>query len=268
LSRTEGARGTHREVAHARGRVHDVRIEFGDVVERVHAAFVATGFGEPTIRFSMSDPPDSPEISAITAAMGTKRVSSIGRILKRWPEFAPFVRLAGAAGRQVRMMSNLSDGGAVTPIDFVILKEIAQGVPRSFPCHRMTLHFQAAGFSDEPELPATANPRGIAMLARAGVDVFAGQPMSAGISVTDSWWVNGRQRSLAAPRLVEADPAAKKLPALPADVEAVFADCGKARKTMQVPIVDGAGRNRSLARTGHAARRAEIGDGRSRSHRT
>ena len=146
----------------------------------------------------MSDPPDSPEISAITAAMGTKRVSSIGRILKRWPEFAPFVRLAGAAGRQVRMMSNLSDGGAVTPIDFAILKETAQSLPRSFPCHRMTLHFQAAGFSDEPELPATANPRGIAMLARAGVDVFAGHPTSAGISVTDSWWVNGRQRSLAA----------------------------------------------------------------------
>ena len=182
----------------------------GDVVERVHAAFVATGFGERTIRFSTSDPPDSPEISAITAAMGTKRVSSIGRILKRWPELAPFVRLAGAAGRQLRMMSNLSDGGAVTPIDFVILKEIAQGVPRSFPCHRMTLHFQAAGFSDGLELPATADPRGIAMLARAGVDVFAGHPTSAGISVTDSWWVNGRQRSLAALRLVEADPAAKK----------------------------------------------------------
>jgi len=113
----------------------------GDVVERVHSAFVAAGFGELKNPLLDAGPPDSPEISAITAAMGTKRVSSIGRILKRWPKLAPFVRLAGAAGRQVRMMSNLSDGGAVTPIDFAIRKEIAQGVPRSFPCHRMTLHF-------------------------------------------------------------------------------------------------------------------------------
>ena len=210
----------------------------GDVVERVHAAFVAAGFGEPVIRFSISDPPNSPELSAITTFMGTKRVSSIERVLKRWPELAQFARLAGSAarGHQTRVMSNLTDSGAVAPIDFAILREIARGVPRSFPCHRITLHFQAAGFSDGPELPPTADPRSISMLARAGVDVFAGHPTSAGVSVTDSWWVNGRQRSLAALRLVEADPAAKKLPAPPANVQAVFLACGKVRKTIQVPF--------------------------------
>ncbi|WP_143106039.1 hypothetical protein [Bradyrhizobium sp. Gha] len=130
----------------------------------------------------------------------------------------------------------LTGSGAVAPIDFAILREIAHVVPRSFPCHRITLHFKAAGFSDGPELPPTADPRSIRMLARAGVDVFAGHPTSAGVSVTDSWWVNGRQPSLAALRLVEADPTAKKLPAPPANVQAVFLACGKVRKTIQVPF--------------------------------
>jgi hypothetical protein len=73
-----------------------------DVVERVHGAFVAAGFGEPVIRFSIADPPNSPELSAITTFMGTKRVSSIERVLKRWPELAPFARLAGSAARGSR----------------------------------------------------------------------------------------------------------------------------------------------------------------------
>jgi hypothetical protein len=158
-----------------------------DVVEQVHAAFDAAGFGEPVIRFSMSDPPNRPD-SAITAMAGIKRVSSIERVLKRWPELAPFERLAGSAARgpQNRVISNLSDSGAITPIDFALLREIANGVPKSFPCHRITLHFRAAGFSDGPELPSTTDPRSIGMLARAGVDVFAGHPTSAGIAVTDS----------------------------------------------------------------------------------
>jgi hypothetical protein len=209
----------------------------GDVVERVHAGFVSAGYDEPIIRVSLSDPPNTPEISAATAALGTKRVSSIDRVLKRWPELEQFVRLAGPAARQTRIISNLTETGAVAPIDFRILKEIARGVPKSFPCHRMTLHFQAAGFSDGPELPRNPDPRSISMLARSGVDVFAGQPTSAGISVTDSWWVNGRQRSFAALRLIEADPAAKRLPPAPANVEALFAACGKVRKTVQVPVV-------------------------------
>ncbi|WFU46070.1 hypothetical protein QA640_45770 (plasmid) [Bradyrhizobium sp. CB82] len=238
----------------------------GDVVERVHAAFVAAGFGEPVIRFSISDPPNSPELGAITTFMGTKRVSSIERILKRWPELAQFASLAGSAarGHETRVMSNLTDSGAVAPIDFAILREIAHGVPRSFPCHRITLHFKAAGFSDGPELPPTADPRSIRMLARAGVDVFAGHPTSAGVSVTDSWWVNGRQRSLAALRLVEADPTAKKLPAPPANVQAVFLACGKVRKTIQVPFatapaVTEAG-NAAAEAAPHGALRSETGE--------
>ena len=35
--------------------------------------------------------------------------------------------------------------------------------------------------------------------------------MMCGILVSDSWWVNGRNRALSACTLVEADPASKKL---------------------------------------------------------
>jgi hypothetical protein len=48
--------------------------------------------------------------------------------------------------------------------------------------------------------------------------------------------VNGRERSLAACTVVEADPASKKLPLLPANVAAVLAACGKAKKTLQAPL--------------------------------
>jgi hypothetical protein len=74
------------------------------------------------------------------------------------------------------------------------------------------------------------------MLMRAGVDIGAGYPTSPGVNVKDSWWANGRQRYVAAMRVVEADPAARKLPPPPAPVAAVFAACGKARKTVQVPM--------------------------------
>lgn len=213
------------------------KVPLVDVVERAHQAFIDQGFGEPAIRFSMSDPPNSAEISAIVQIMGTKRVSSIERVLKRWPELERFARIVGPAARgHTRAMSNVTERGAIEPIDFAIIKEIARGVPRSFPCHGVGFHFSASGFSEGPELPPAADPRTISMLARAGVDVFAGQPTSAGINVRDSWWVNGRQRSVAALRLVEADAAAKKLPPPPANVAGVFAACGKVRKTMQVPF--------------------------------
>ena len=57
-----------------------------------------------------------------------------------------------------------------------------------------------------------------------------------GVSVQDSWWVNGRQRSLSAMRIVTAETSAKKLPPPPGPVASVFAACGKVRKTIQLPL--------------------------------
>jgi hypothetical protein len=63
--------------------------------------------------------------------------------------------------------------------------------------------------------------------------------LSPGISVSDSWWVNGRMRSVSALTLVEADPAARKLPALPQSIARVLAACGKVKKTIQAPLAMG-----------------------------
>jgi len=211
-----------------------------DMVERVHAAFLAAGFGEPAVRFSLSDPPGSVEAGIVQAIAGIKRVSSVERVLKRWPQLEKFARVVSSPaqrGGKTRVMTNLTASGAVEPVDFAILKEIARGVPKSFPFHGITLHFSAAGFSEGPELPAAPDARTLSTLLRAGVDIGAGHPTSAGVSVHDAWWVNGRQRSLAALRVVEADLSAKKLPAVPANVASVLAACGKARKTIQVPMV-------------------------------
>jgi hypothetical protein len=207
-----------------------------EMIERVHAGFVAAGFGAPAIRFALTDPPMTVETSAITAALGMKRVSSVERVLKRWPQLQRFTHdaaatLGGKGG--VRIISNTKAGEEV---DFAILREIARGVPRSFPFHGARFHFSAPGFSEGPEMPAVPDPKALSMLMRAGVDIGAGHPTSPGVSVQDSWWVNGRQRSLSALRIVAADPAAKKLPPPPASVASVFAACGKVRKTIQVPL--------------------------------
>jgi hypothetical protein len=60
--------------------------------------------------------------------------------------------------------------------------------------------------------------------------------MMTGILLSDDWWVNGRTRELSACMLVEADPASKKLPP-PAALAALLAQCGKVRRTVQVPLL-------------------------------
>ena len=211
----------------------------GDVVKRIHEGFLAAGFGEPRVHFAMTDPPGSLEGGLAQQITGIKQVSSIARVLKRWPELERFAQVVGSTGThgtKSRMMSNLTDKGEVEPVGFTVLEEVARGVPRSFPFHSIAFHFSAAGFSQGPELPAASDAGTIGQLLRVGVDVGAGQPTSPGINVKDSWWVNGRQRFMGALRVVDADPAAKKLPTLPEKVASLFASCGKVRRTMQVPL--------------------------------
>jgi hypothetical protein len=206
-----------------------------EMVERVYAAFVSAGLGEPLIRFILADHADMP----LTASLGIKRVSSIERVLKRWPELERFVRsTAPVAGPEAthRVLANRTESGSVERLDFTVVREIARGVPKSFPFQKAAFHFSAPGFSEGPE-PATAPDRQtLAMLMRAGVDIGAGQPTAPGISVQDSWWVNGRERSLSAMRIIEGDPSAKKLPPPPANIAQLLAACGKVRKTVQVPM--------------------------------
>ncbi|MFZ0678768.1 hypothetical protein [Candidatus Binatus sp.] len=115
--------------------------------------------------------------------------------------------------------NSTSAGGTGDQIDFAIILEIARGVPRSFPFHNLRIQFFVPEFSAMTPMPSMP----------------VGQ--SPGISVSDSWWVNGRNRSVLAVTMVEADPSARKLPALPESIAAVLAACGKVKKTIQAPLV-------------------------------
>ncbi len=210
---------------------------------RVHDAFVAAGLGEPLVKFVLTDAAPIANPAILAEMGGIKRVSSVARVLKRFPALEKFAQhgppqVDGAAA--IRGLTNLLGTGVVEPVDFAILSQVAEGVPKSFPFHKALFHFSAAGFSEGPDVPQLQDPRALGMLMRAGVNIGAGHPTTPGISVQDSWWVNGRERNMAALRIVAADAAAKKLPAPPAHVAALLAACGKTRKTIQVPVVVGA----------------------------
>jgi hypothetical protein len=183
-----------------------------EVLERVHAAIVAADFGEPQVQFVMAD---SPIVGG---------VSSVDRVLKRFPALERFAQTvtppAGVGSHPRKIISNrTSSGAAGEAVDFAILVEIARGVPRSFPFHNLGIHFSVPAFSGTTAMPSMP----------------VGQ--APGISVSDSWWVNGRNRSVSALTIVEADPSARKLPALPESIAAVLAACGKVKKTIQAPLV-------------------------------
>jgi hypothetical protein len=182
-----------------------------ELLDRIHASFLASGLDAPSILFTFADSP---------IPMG---VSAIDRLLKKYPEF---LRLVGERPPipnvpTVRHVSNRpGSAGAGHVVPFAALRAVAAGVPRSLPIHGISIHFQS---------PAFGVPFPLGNLA----------PMDPGIMVTDSWWVNGRNRGVTALTSVDADPAGKKLPPLPERVAAVLAACGKIKSTAQVPLAPG-----------------------------
>jgi len=180
------------------------------LLERIHAAFMSSGLGEPIIRFSGSDAP----VPGFT--------SSVDRVLKRYPELQRFASTGATmpGGPPVRQISNRPDSPAAgEAIAFPTLLAIAAGVPRSFPFHNLWIHFQAPIF---------------------GVALPAGSAgtMAPGVIVGDAWWVNGRVRSVSALTSVDANPGNKKLPSLPDQVAAVLAARGSVQKTVQIPLAE------------------------------
>jgi hypothetical protein len=180
-----------------------------EMLQRIHQAFSGAGLGEPAIRFNFGDGP-----------LGG-RVSSVDRVLKRHPQLARFVTSAvpvplipGAR----RITNDPLSPAAGEAVSFSTLHAIAAGVPRSFPFHDIAIHFYSPEFGEL--FPTSAGSA----------------EMMCGILVSDSWWVNGRNRSLSACTLVEADPAGKKLPSPPGPVAAVLAALGKIRRAVQAPL--------------------------------
>src|SRR5215831_10460754 len=188
-----------------------------DMIKRVHSAILKSGLGEPAITFAFSEGP-------------FQNVSSVDRVLKRYPELERFAQVfaaqplapqSGAPG--IKDLTNRTpEDKVIEGVGFELLLEIARGVPRSFPFHGVSFHFSLPEFTDGGGYPT----------------VFGTQ--QPGIIVTDSWWVNGRQRSLAALTSIEAEGSAKKLPPLPEAIAKVLAACGKVTKTVQVPFAPGA----------------------------
>ena len=180
-----------------------------EVLQRIHQGFSGAGLGEPAIRFNFGDGPLRGHFS------------SVDRALKRHPELERFVTSASPMPAGIPGARRISNGplspAAGEAVPFATLHAIASGVPRSFPFHNIAIHFHSPEFGEL--IPAaTRSPE-----------------MMSGILLSDNWWVNGRNRSLSACALVEADPASKKLPSLPAAVTSVLTQCGKARRTVQAP---------------------------------
>jgi hypothetical protein len=180
----------------------------GDVLERIHAAFLASGLGEPTIQFSLADSP-----------LGG--MSSVDRVLTRHPALQQLL-WTGAPLPTLPPIKQISNGlGSPVPgqaVPFDTLLAIAKGVPRSFPLHKAMFHFRSPAF---------------------GVAVPSAAPLGAmpsGVIVSDSWWVSGRSRSVSAVVTVEVADDSAAIPAPPGEVAAVLAACGKVESTTQVPL--------------------------------
>jgi hypothetical protein len=107
-----------------------------EVLERVHAAIIAADFGEPHVQFVLSDAP----------VAGS--VSSVGRVLKRFPEFKRFVQnlppYPGAS--ETRVISNRTSSGCrVKPSVSRLSLKSPVACREAF--HAVGLHFSVPAFS-------------------------------------------------------------------------------------------------------------------------
>jgi len=180
------------------------------MLKRVYQAFSSAGLGEPVIRFHFGD------------IQFSSSVSAVDRVLKRHPELKRFVTTAVTAplipGAR-RITNDHVSPAAGEALPFPTLHAIDAGVPRSFPFHDVAIHFHSPEFGEL--IPAgTRSP-----------------DMTCGILMGDSWWVNGRNRSLSACVLVEADPASKKLASPPVAVATLLSTLGKVQRTVQAPLL-------------------------------
>ena len=200
-----------------------------EMLQRIYQAFSGAALGEPVIRFNFGD----------THLPGS--VSSVDRVLKRHPELARFVTSAVSMplipGAR-RITNDPLSPAADEAVPFPTLHTVAAGIPRSFPFHDIAIHFHSPEFG---ELSPTS---------------AGSAEMMCGVLVSDSWWVNGRNRSLSACTLVEADPASKKLPSPPPAVATVLAALGKARRTVKAPL--GSPNGEATSRVANMITRREV----------
>ncbi|MGF1446338.1 MAG: hypothetical protein ACFBRM_09070 [Pikeienuella sp.] len=183
----------------------------GTLVGRVIEAFGAAGLGAPKVAFSCSDSPISGGVAAVA------------RAIKKHPELARFAMEAEPTpgtvddGYRAQVLTNMEGPGEGAPVAIDTLLALAAGVPRSLPFSGVAIQLSAPGFGE-------------------GEVLLPGIALAPGVQIGDSWWVSGRQRSLAALYILEVAPEAEALPEPPAGIAAVLAACGKIAETSQVVI--------------------------------
>jgi hypothetical protein len=187
-----------------------VQIEFkadrkeplGELVRRVAAQFEGNAL-QPHIVATFSDGPG-----------GLRSTSAVERALKKYPHLAGFERNdAPLQSPGIPAMRRLTNGDPSTPFPLSDILALADGVPRSLPFHGVSVHFGHEDFGQPGFAPGLAPPTGIA--------------------IGDSWWINGRNRSLSALYSIDGDATSKKLPDPPPGIAAVLAGLGKPKRTAQ-----------------------------------
>lgn len=190
----------------------DRKEPLGDLVRRVAALFESNGI-QPDIQASFSDGPPT----------GLRRTSAVERALKKYPHLAPLERndvprIGQTAAPNLPAIHRLSNADADERFALSDIVALADGVPRSLPFHAVNVSFGHHDFG--------------------GIVFAPGLAPRLGISVSDSWWVNGRLRSLTAFYSVEGEPASKTLPDPPAAIGAILAGLGKPKKKAQFVAPD------------------------------
>lgn len=186
----------------------DRKATLGLLVRRALDAFAAAGIDQPTVALTLSDLP-------------VASTSAVDRVIRRFPALAPFATAAspaglfGGGGRSLA----LEDASVLSRDEFLGL---CDSVPRSYPCHMVTVTVHEPGSPAPTPLPGAA---------------AAFQP---GITITDMWWVNGRKRSLVSTFIVEGAAGARTLPSPPEPMAAALAALGKPRKAAQMVVGPGA----------------------------
>jgi hypothetical protein len=181
----------------------DRKEPLGDLVRRVASQFEQNGL-EPELLASFSDGPG-----------GLRRTSAVERAIRKHPHLARFERNeAPLQGAGLPPMRRLTNGDPSNPFPVADVIALADGVPRSLPFHSAMIHFGHSNFGRV-------------------FSIAHGLVPHAGITIGDSWWVNGRNRSLAALYAVEGNATSKKLPDPPATIGAILAGLGKPKRTAQ-----------------------------------
>jgi len=149
---------------------------FGVLLRRLHDGLVQASL-PVSYEFGFADSP---------VAGG---VSAVGRAVKKFPQLAPLVQTVSVTGLLAPEHKVITGGDAALP--FEILAGVADGLPRSLPFHSARVRFGGPEFGTGPPLVPT------------------------GIDACDSWWVNGRQRSLLANFVLDVGESVRVLPAPP-----------------------------------------------------